>query len=159
MWGADPRNILSEGHYLTSRCLPSDAKQWSRSRGKDFSICIETADPRNILSEGHYLTSRCLPSDAKQWSRSRGKDFSICIETAIVIIFKCAVKDGDLNLHFASFCAALCLFQCNSFKQHKMNQLVRKIKTILMNRNGRNSFYFHTYVKTELFFITLTVKN
>ena len=36
--------------------------------------------------------------------------------------------DANFDLRCASFCIALCLLQCNSFKQHKMNQLVRKKK-------------------------------
>ena len=47
-------------------------------------------------------------------------------------------KDADFYLHCASFCAALCLFQCNSFKQHKMNQLVRKNKN-----NDKQSVLFN----------------
>ena len=35
-------------------------------------------------------------------------------------------KNGDFDLHCASVCAALCFFKCGSYKQHKMNQLVRE---------------------------------
>ena len=38
------------------------------------------------------------------------------------------VKYDDFDLHCASFCAALCLFQYNSFKQHKMNVSEKKSK-------------------------------
>ena len=39
------------------------------------------------------------------------------------------LKDGDLDLHCTSFCAALSLFQYNNTKQHKINKLFRKNKT------------------------------
>ena len=42
------------------------------------------------------------------------------------IFQKDQLKDGDFDLHCASFCTGLCLSQYNSFKQHKMNQLFRK---------------------------------
>ena len=43
-------------------------------------------------------------------------------------IISLLIKDGDFDLHCASFCAALCICQYNSFKQHKMNQFFRKKK-------------------------------
>ena len=58
-------------------------------------------------------------------------------------------KDGDFDLHCTSFCTALYLFQYNSFKQHKMNELFRKNKN---NNEQKVSLIFQLNIDYKTIF-------